>query len=888
MQPLLLATKIGIPPKRERWVQRPRLIELLEANVLDYPLTIVSAPAGYGKTTLISQWAHERQTTNIAWVLLESTDSDPLQFVRYLVSAWDLVRPGVLDSTVGLLAGSSSPDLDGLLTQFINVASGSDADLVFVLDDVHLIESLQVLQALTFLIDHLPANVHIVATCRGEPGLPMARYRARGSVFEIDAAELAFDLDEATQLLDRLASNLSADQIARAHERVSGWAAGLQLVGLAEKRGSGRVLATSGIGGQRQMADYIRQEVIDHLPPAQRTFILKTSMLTQLSADLCDHVIEQSGSQAHLEAIEREGLFLQPLDHSRTWYRYLPAFAAVLRDTLESEFPQDVPELHKRAARWHSDHQMPEQSFGHAVAGEDFDTLTELFENYVVIKLESGEMHTVEQWVSQIPDSWYEDYPPLAMLKIPWLIYSGAIEEGTRLLDETERAVKSIGKESTRRLLGTISTARCAIACFLNDLPMAESYAREALRDLPPEEQFFRASVFHALGETYARNAHWSKATELLRKSLEIRHEPSYLIRSAHIYGALADLELRKGNLEIAGNYWQQALDVILSSQTWGRLPIPVTGWVNVRMAELLYEQNELEEVGPLLERGLSLAELGGEPRTLIAGHLLSARICLHNGNPSEAETHLEVAGRILDQTRFDEWSARFQQLQIEMWRAQNRLRAVVEWADRARLCEPGPGDAEREIDQLVLGRALIIMGGESNVTEALAIIRDAGQAAAEQDRQGIRIEAFALEALARWDGGDKPGALVAIDHALRLASDLGFIRLIADYGPPMALILREAKARKAMSAHAMQILMACGDTDDSDRPGVLVDPLSDREQQVLALLAAGLTNAEIGANLFISPETVKKHTSSIYAKLAVRGRTEAVVRARELALFDA
>lgn len=890
MQPLLLATKIQVPPSRPSRLTRPRLIEALNDNVFDHALTLISAPAGYGKTTLMSQWAHARERRNIAWVSLESTENDPERFMRYLVAAWEQAHPGILESPVGLLVGATTPDLESVLEYFVNVATATNAEIVFALDDLHLIESAAVLNALTFLIDHLPPNAHIVASCRGEPNLPLARLRASGMLFELETGDLAFDLRETRWFLDRHATDLTDEQIAVVHQQLDGWVAGLQLLGHARRHGFSPVPAVATAGKQRFMTDYLKQEIIDRLSAERRDFLLQTSLLDQLSGELCDHVTEQTGSQQLLGSLEREGLFLLPLDETRTWFRYHPVFAGVLRELLQHDSPRLAAKVHRNAARWYLDNHMPDQAFGHAIASQDIDLVVEIAEDYSVIKLESGEMHTVAGWVEQVPESWYEQNHLLNLLKIAYLLYSGSFEESARLVELTAERIESSPRSDEQRSLGKIATVRCAIACFLNDLPLAENYASDALRDLSPEDRFYRTSVYHALGETYARNAFWEKAAELLKQALAIRHEPSYLIRSVHIYGALADLELRRGRLGAAEEYWRQSLEVIRSQEAWGRLPVLVTGWVFVRMAELHYERNDLEEARPLLERGLELARLGGEPRTLIAGNLLAVRMALACGDVATAEEHLEQARSTVEQTQFAEWTSRFNRVQIELWLAQDRLRAIARWVDDVQASAGEMHQAEPEAEQMTLARALLVLGGPERVASALSIVRELDDLAGAQGRLGIQIEASALQALALQASGDEPGGQIALEQALRLASPQGYVRLIADLGPSMWQLLHEARNRAVMPEYVGQILTAAigALSRGSDgRPVALIEPLSDRERQVLELVAAGLTNAEMADRLFISPETVKKHTSSIYAKLAVRRRTEAVARARTLGLLD-
>jgi LuxR family transcriptional regulator, maltose regulon positive regulatory protein len=351
-----------------------------------------------------------------------------------------------------------------------------------------------------------------------------------------------------------------------------------------------------------------------------------------------------------------------------------------------------------------------------------------------------------------------------------------------------------------------------------------------------------------------------------------------------HVLGALADLDLRQGRLRDAEAYWRKALAAIDEPASWGRLPQPVIGWVFLRLGEILYERNELPAAWDALTRGLQRAELGGDVRGMIAGYVLTSRVKLTEGDVEAAAISLERARPLVAEATFPDWTGRFERCQIEVWLTQSRLRAAVDWADAALQSEGREGRPEREIAELALARVLIVKGDAPSRERALDLIRRLLQTAEAEGRMGLQIEALALRALAEWQSGERAGALVSLEHALRLAEPEGYVRLFADLGLPMTRLLQEARSRKVMPEYAATLLAACGagfgsaDTGGGSPP----EPLSQREQDVLRLLAAGLTNREIAETLFISPETVKKHTGNVYAKLGVSRRTEAVARARE------
>jgi LuxR family maltose regulon positive regulatory protein len=883
-----IATKVRIPPQRDHLVPRASLSEALERGILTSRFALVTAPAGYGKTTLLGQWARASRL-RVAWLSLEAAENDLERFLRYLVTAWDEVQPGIKETPVGLLLGSTTPDIDTVLSEFINVGSAISDDTVFVLDDCHLIQSEAIFQALTFLIDHLSPHLHFMLAGRSEPPLPLARYRAHGDVLELGLEHLRFRDEETRAFLSHLLpAGISDDALALLHASLEGWIGGLQLACHALRRRPQSMDLAAISGKHRFITDYLHEEVLAALDESTRRFLLRTSILDQVHGELCDAVIGRTDSQQTLERLEREGLFLAALDDVREWFRFHPLFRGVLRAELDRRHPDELASLQRRAARWYQDHAMPEQAFHHAVAGNDPALVTQIGEDYCVIKMESGELSVVGQWMQLIPEAWFTTYPLISLLKVAFLIYTGAFEDSAALLNSVEDRIRRSTDRDRRQQLARVATVRCAIACFQNDLSSAEVHASEALGELPEVDGFYRASIYHALGETYARNAYWAQAKDSFLAALNIVHAPSSRIRSVHIYGALADLELRQGHLETAAEYWSSALGAIREREMWGRLPIPVTGWVSVRMGELFYERNHLAEAWDHIAKGLELAQAGGDVRTLIAGYILSARLKLTEGEIELATQYLDQARPVLQQAKLPEWVSRYERYQLELWLAQDRLRAVGRWIAAA-AAAPGQQQGDSEPDHLTLARALIVRGDQPGRDQAADILRRLIDATAAEGQKGIQIEALALQALGLWAVGDGAGALTSLQRALRLAEPEGYVRVFADLGLPMVELLHEARARDVMPDYVQTIIGACApdlalqSSVSAPRP----EPLSEREQEVLGLIAAGLTNREIAEHLFISAETVKKHASSIYAKLDVGRRTEAVARAGDLGILD-
>jgi LuxR family maltose regulon positive regulatory protein len=886
MDPSLPVTSSRIPPQPRRLVPRARLVETIERGIPDHRLVLVSAPAGYGKTTLLTQWAHESRFA-VAWVSIDEEANKPDRLFRSLLAAWEAVRPDVRESPLGLLLGASAPDRDAVLSAFVDLAASASDETVFVLDDYHLIDEPSVHQAVAHLLDHLPPAFHLVLAGRAEPPLPLARFRARGELLEVRGDDLAFSVAETAEFLNRLSGlDLTDEQIGPLHAQLEGWAAGLQLVSLTLRRRPDSVDRLVVGGRHRFVADFLSDEVLAPLPDAVRRFLLRTSILDRLSGPLCDAVTGNDGGQAMLERLERENLFLLPLDDDRRWYRYHALFADYLQEDLRRRHPDEVADLHRRAARWYLSHDLPEPAFRHAVAGDDLDLTAQIVERYQQAKLMAGEFRVLQEWVDALPEAWYAAYPILGLMRAALLAYSGAFDACVRCLDDIERRLLPAESESTRRQLAKLTTIRCFLACIANDLGRAEALADRALQDLPEDDLRYRPGIFAALGDTYRRAARWDDAKACYLRVVSFPPTPTLRIGSVHVFGALADLALRQGRLREAVDHWRKALAFIHDPKNWGCIELPVIGWVYLRLGELHYEWNDLDGARRHLTRGLERSELGGDVRALIAGHVIAARLSLTEGDVETAAASLERARPLVDRAPFPDWTGRFERCRLELWLAQHRPRTALDWADAVARDLAIDERPDAETTRLALARVWVATGDAPARDRARALLSRLLDAAEAEGRVGAQIEALALRALADWRDGDQPGALTALERALRLAEPEGYVRLFADLGLPMARLLQEARSRRVMPEYVATLLAACG-AEPTDPELTLPEPLSSREVEVLRLLAAGLTNREIAGALSISPETVKRHTAGIYGKLGAGNRTEAAARARDLGILD-
>ena len=886
---VFLHMKLNFPPLRPSLVPRPRLIEQLDlGHQQGHKLTLFSAPAGYGKTTLLAQWARASRFP-VAWLSLDEGDNDLVRFFRYLLAAWEEVQPGLRESQVGLLLGDMAPDMEAVLSAFINVADDVPEQTVFILDDCHLIDDTSIYQALTFLLDHLPSDLHFVRAFRAGPPLPLARYRARQELLEFRVEDLQFLPEETTDFLNGMGLDLAQEEIVSLQAQLEGWIAGLQLAALTLQRDRERADKLVISGRHRFIADYLNEDVLAPLPESRQQFLLQTSILDRLCGSLCDAITGREDGQGMLEAVERENLFLVPLDDRREWFRYHRLFADFLREELKRRYPDEIAGLHRRAARWYLAHDLLEPAFQHAVAGHDGEIVAQIAEGHFELMLHIGQLRLLKRWLDALPVEWHFRYPVIGLAQAGWLAFTGSIEACLRTIDEVEQSLLHSEREDSRWQLARVTTLRCQLACFQNDLARAEPLASLALKDLPERDHHYRANIHHSLGEAYRHVGRWEEARERYLIALDLVQDPAFRLRSTHMYGALADVELRQGRLRKAATYWGKALAVIEERDTWGLFPLPLTGWVYIRMAEIQYEWNELEAAGHYLAHGLRRAEAGGDVRAMIAGYLIAGRLKLTQGDSQAASDHLERARPLVGSAHFWHWISRFERFQLELWLAQDRLRVAVDWSDQMLRDATFQDRPESEVAQLAMARVLIVKGDGPSIQRALALLDRLLQVAEEESRSGVTIESLALQALAHERRGDRVGAMTSLEHALRLAEPEGYVRRFADLGLPMARLLQEANSRHVMPDYVETLLSAfTGDLSlQASAQPLLPEPLTDREAEVLELLAAGLTNREIAEKLVISPETVKKHAGNIFGKLGASSRTEATARARELDLLD-
>jgi LuxR family maltose regulon positive regulatory protein len=895
----ILAAKLYRPPPQPNAVFRARLIAQLSAG-LNRKLTLISASAGFGKTTLVSAWAAGCGRP-VAWLSLDAGDGDPARFVTYLVAALQTVAPGVGAGVLANLRSPQPPQMETLLTALLNDLSNVVVPIVLVLDDLHEIDSRPLDQALVFVVEHLPPQLHLVIASREDPPLPLARLRARGQLSELRAADLRFSLAEAGGFLNQaMGLSLSLDEIGALDARTEGWIAGLQLAALSmQGRADTARFIASFTGSHHFVLDYLVEEVLRQQSEDVQAFLLRTSLLERMCGPLCDAVLQPAGvdsGQMTLEYIQRANLFIVPLDNERRWYRYHHLFADLLRQRLQQGAAAagwDIPALHRRASAWHARNGLPADAIRHALLAEDFGQAAGLIELAWPAMDANFQTGIWLGWAKALPEALIRARPMLSVGYAWALLNGGALEGAEARLRDAERALDGAAADDaqSRSLPASIATARAYLAQAFGDGAGTLAHGQRALALLTEEDYLRRGPAFALVGL-----AQWAKGDlEDAHRSLTSAMagfvkagNPVFAISCT--YG-LADIRVTQGRLRAAISAYETSLPLALNS---GGPLLPGIGDIYLGLGELHREQGDLQAAADFLLKSEALGKqlaLPDWPHRFQRGR---ARLRQAQGDLDGALDALDEAERLYFRSPVPD-IAPIPAMRARVWVLQGRVPEALSWVRERGLSVDDDLTFLREFEHISLARALIARhkGGQAEgaLDDALGLLDRLLQAAESGGRMGSAIEILVLQALTHRALGSSPAALSALARALTLAEPDGYVRIFVDEGRPMAALLSEAAARGLMLDYTSRLLAAFGPellppVADSAPPVAEVDPLSPRELELLRLVAQGLSNQEIGKRLFLALDTVKGHNRRIYAKLQVQRRTEAVARARELGLI--
>jgi LuxR family maltose regulon positive regulatory protein len=895
----ILTTKLYIPSPRVNAIVRPRLIERLNEG-LHRKLTLVSAPAGFGKTTLLSEWIGGCQRS-AAWLSLDEGDSDPARFWSHFIAALQTFAANIGAGASGALQSPQPPSTESILTSLLNEIILIPDDFIFILDDYHVVDSKQIDNALTFLIERLPPQMHLVIATREDPDLPLARLRARNQLTELRVKDLRFTESEAAEFLNQaMGLRLSPEDVAALETRTEGWIAGLQLAalsmqGLQDTAG----FIQSFTGSHHFVLDYLIEEVLHKQPQNIQTFLLQTSILERMCGPLCDVVLLDSSinGQETLENLERANLFIIPLDDERRWYRYHYLFAELLQNRFARTYPDQIADLHRRASDWYASNGFIHEAVAHALGIKDWQRAAELIEGNSRSMWLRGEIGILRAWLESFPDTFRLERIKLELIYAWTLTMANQLDRAEQLLERMAPFVQPVPA-----LLGESLAVHVMLAAYRSDMPTVIKLAQQAVSLMHPEETFIRSIVMLSLGVAYYdMSSDIAAARGAFREAYELSDtaganstldkNPTVLVARAY----LAELEWLQGSLRNASRMYKQALE--LSTQWGGQVSLARIHWGR---ASLLYEWNDLDSAAHALQEGIRSGELWKDPHVLVHGYGLLAQTMQARGQTDQALQMIRRAERITS-----DWYSSPATLgslalyQIALWTAQNDFQAITQWEQSH--------DTEW---QLQIGRArvnLAIVLAHSRISQyyrlhdnsALKQARALIVPALEQSQaSGLMFNVariMILDALALYAQRDTESAITTLKRALALAEPENYVRSFLDIGKPMEEFLLWSLESQSLSEPHLRVyvskLLSHFDTEfpiKSSQPtgDTLIEPLSQRELDVLRLIAQGLSNREISERLFLALSTVKGHTRIIFDKLQVQRRTEAVARARELDLL--
>lgn len=893
----IIKTKINLPAFRRGLVVRSRLSALLSAGIAQgHKLILISAPAGFGKTTVIREWIALGKVP-AAWVSLDEGDGDSARFLTYLVTALQTVIAGVGESILAALQSSQPVATSDLLVSLLNELSSIEDDFMLVLDDLHVVDSKSVDELLALMVEHMPPPMHLVITTREDPALPLARLRAKNQLTEIRAVDLRFTESEAAEFLNHsMGLRLSAEEVAALDQSAEGWVAGLQLAALSmQGKADPSAFIRSFSGTNQFVLDYLLEEVLQKQPEAIQGFLLRSSILNRLSGSLCDALLqnENSSAQEMLEMLERENLFVIPLDEERRWYRYHHLFRDLLRQRLSQRYSKDdIAGLHIRASEWFEQNGEIGEAFHHAISAVELERAARLLESHWLSMDENFQTGAWLGWANQLPLS-MKRLRPVLLTQIGWShMDAGNPEASESSLKEAEASLKNprealavVELEQFRVLPARIAMARAYNAQAQNRFADTMKYAEMAQDLAPQEDEFMQAQASAILSGAYWAGGELDKAFALMSHWVDAAQGAGNFVFAIAASFGKADILTLQGRLREAMQVYQIALRLAEMHNAEQH-----TAHHHLGLGLLNHEMGEDEFAAQHLQKAFEL----GRHTTIVdwayRKNLAQAQLKESEGDYDSALSLLDEAARVYVRTPIPNLRP-VEAMKARIYLKLNRLDKAQAWASKSGLSLRDAPDYLHEFERLTLAKiSLADSPNEQTLQDVLKYLESQLKLAQTQNRPHSQIEILALQALALHSKGETIQAASALEQALTLAEPEGYLRFFAGENKSISELLPKIKNGN-LQQYPKRILAELTPHNNllsfqhnSIQP--LIDPLSERELEVLRLIERGLSNNEICETLFVALSTVKGHNLRIFTKLQAKSRTEAVAKARELGLL--
>lgn len=876
----LLRTKLRIPSSTPTLLSRPRLINRLHLRP-NGCLTLLSAPAGFGKTTLVADWVRQ-QDTPVAWLTLDEQDNDPVLFWRYLIAALQLGDERIGQRAQAALAPFGKVSLEAAVTLLINDIiehTPPEATLSLILDDFHWIHTASIHQSLNFLLQHQPPQLHLLLLTRADPPLSLARLRVAGRLIELRAADLRLTTTEMAAFFTQvMALNISEEDLHLLAQKTEGWAAGLQLVALSlNERGAAAAtrLVQNFAGVKRHVFVYLMEEVVCHQSDEIRQFLQQTAVLQQFCASLCTAVTGQTDTARILHQLVTGNLFITPLDDEGEWYRYHPLFAEMLRANLDETSQR---ECHRRAANWYADRQLIHDAIRNALAAQDYNLMAALLTRTYKTFLAQALLVSLQKWLAALP---IEYQSPRLRLVVAWCrVYQSNEQELQQIITDITEQFPQMDEP----FQGEMLAIQANYASLYGQPEKGIDCATQALTLIAPDDFLSLAAAYQALGTSYRNLGLLDAAITAYEQARHRFAEMGHVFMAQLPLYRIIQIQIMQGRLHQA----QQTYEVVGQlAQAAGYEPLIMSGEIFGHLSDLYWEWNQLDQAYAYARREVDLAQSGNMLLALVDGYLKLAAVSDAQGDEEGGRKALVLAAETAVQLNAASILAQIALQQGRHELACGNLAAAGTWA-RQYACQRY--DKTCNLTPLLAQTADLLLAriwlAEGQTTKALELLQEVVGPLEAAGRHRLVAEAYLLRAQAWTSQKDPAAAQQALIHALTLAKQEGYIRLFVESGPALVPLLNQV--RHLFPNYVSKLLEAISSGLTGDAPASpLLDPMTEREQEILNLIAQGQTNRQIADALFISVGTVKGHVNHILSKLDVKNRTQALVQARELHLLD-